>query len=167
MKRTLRKNRKYSRKQKGGTTFSTQEKDNLLKDGGFTQEHLDYLATLPEDLGRVFGSVTGTNYDFIKRWQMSVSDMYEIPPTSQNMRELANKTIEDFKFYFDRIAENQQNRMNERQENRMNEREQNNIDISNISDVNISELPSFGGVHHKKQKKSKKQKTTRRKTRRH
>jgi hypothetical protein len=156
MKRTLKRNRKYSRKQKGGTTFSTQEKDNLIKDGGFTQEHLDYLATLPEDLGSVFGSVSGTNYDFIKRWQMSVSDMYDIPPTSQNMRELANKTIEDFKFYFERRNQPQE----------MDQNEENQLDISNISDANISELPSFGGIRHKRGKRTRKQKKSRRKNKR-
>lgn len=157
MKRTLRKNRKYSRKQKGGTTFTTEEKNNLLKDGGFTQEHLDYLATLPENLATAFGSVSGTNYDFIKRWQMSVSDMYDIPPTSQNMRHLADKTIEDFKYFFERRPE----------QSEINQDEQNTLDDSNISDANISELPSFGGVHHKKHKRTKKQKTSRRRTRRH
>jgi len=163
MKRTLKKNRKYSRKQKGGATFTTQEKDNLINDGGFTQEDLAYLATLPENFSReIFGSVDGSNYDFIKRWQMSVSDMYDIPPTPQNMRELARKTIEDFKYFFERRG----------QEAIVDENEQNRLDASNISDVNlnevnISELPSFGGVHHKKNKKSKKRKTMRRKTRRH
>lgn len=163
MKRTLRKSKKYSRKQKGGATFTTQEKDNLINDGGFTQEHLDYLATLPEDFSRILGSVTGSNYDFIKRWQVSVSDMYDIPPISENMRQLANQTIEDIKSYFERI--------NERQEE-LSEAEQNQLDMSNISDINVNEIniserPSFGGVHHKKQKKSKKRKTNRRKTRRH
>lgn len=102
--RSQRRSRARSRRQQGGTTFTTEQKDNLIKDGGFTMEQLDYLASLPENFRSLFGSIEQNDYDFIKKWQTSVSELYDIPPTSENMKDLANKTIEDFKYFFERRA---------------------------------------------------------------
>lgn len=111
LSRAQRKSR--SRKQKGGTTFTTEQKDNLIKDGGFTIEQLDYLASLPENFRSMFGSVVDNDYDFIKQWQQSVSELYDIPPTQENMKQLANKTIEDFKYFFERRSNNQEDQRDE------------------------------------------------------
>lgn len=129
-----------SRRQQGGTTFTTEQKDNLIKDGGFTIEQLDYLASLPENFRTLFGSTDQSDYDFIKRWQISVSDLYDIPPTSENMKELANKTIEDFKYFFERRALQQQGSLAEPSQD-------NSITFNDTSadmDANISSV-SFGG----------------------
>lgn len=125
MKRSIKKTRKQSRrrtrsqrvarsrKQQGGATFTTEQKDNLIKDGGFTIEQLDYLASLPENFRTLFGSAVQSDYDFVKKWQESVSELYDIPPTSENMKELANKTIEDFRYFFESRANNQQDNQQE------------------------------------------------------
>jgi hypothetical protein len=114
MKNSVRKSRKKTHKRgrgrslRGGAVFTTEEKDNLRKDGGFTQDQLDYLASLPENFRSSFGSVQNSDYDFIKSWQMSVSDLYDIPPTPENMKQLAEKTIEDFKYFFERRTQQQE-----------------------------------------------------------
>lgn len=129
-----------SRKQQGGTTFTTQEKDNLIKDGGFTIEQLDYLASLPQNFRSLFGSVNKSDYDFIKSWQSSVSDLYDIPPIPENMKELANKTIEDFKYFFERRAAQQENSL---EESTQDSSITMNGDLTDM-DANISSV-SFGG----------------------
>lgn len=140
-RRKMQKQRKTrSRKQKGGTTFTTEQKDNLIKDGGFTIDQLDYLASLPENFRSIFGSVDQSDYDFIKKWQTSVSDLYDIPPTPENMKELANKTIEDFKYFFERRAVQEAAPLEEPNQD-------DSITFNNASedmDANISSV-SFGG----------------------
>jgi hypothetical protein len=146
-KRTRKQSRGRSRRQRqqGGAIFTTEEKDNLVNNGGFTYEHLDYLGSLPNDFRRLFGSFERNDYNFIKAWQMSVSDLYDIPPTAENMKQLAEKTIEDFKYFFERRS-NPQFAQNDAPEQ----------DTSSVNlDTNISSV-SFGG--------SKKRKYTRRRS---
>lgn len=143
MKHSVRRSRKRTQKRtrtrghRGGAVFTTQEKDNLIKDGGFTQEHLDYLASLPNNFGSLFGSYEQNDYNFIKAWQMSVSELYDIPPTPENMKELAAKTIEDFKYFFERRAQQQSQPQEQVQEDELG-------DITNELDANISSV-SLGG----------------------
>lgn len=138
--------------QKGGTTFTTQEKDNLIRDGGFTQEQLDYLASLPENFRREFGAVSSSDYDFIKDWQKSIAELYDIPLIPENMKEIADRTIQDFKYHYERSGNNQI--MDDSIT----------FDVENPNEVNISERPSFGGKYKKSMKRrNKKGKKTRRK----
>lgn len=128
--RTRKQSRSRRQRQRGGTVFTTQEKDNLVNDGGFTYEQLDYLTSLPNNFRTLFGSTNANDYDFIKSWQKSVSELYDIPPTSENMKELAAKTIEDFKYFFERRASQAQ--------------EQEITPQNDDMDVNISSV-TFGG----------------------
>ncbi len=161
MKNSIRKTRRKTQKRgrrrslRGGAIFSTEEKDNLRKDGGFTQEQLDYLASLPENFRSSFGSVQNSDYDFIKSWQMSVSDLYDIPPTPENMKELASKTIEDFKYFFERRAPQEE----PRQEDNNHLTDGLEDGLENGLDENISSV-SLGG-------KRKRRHTRRRSNKRH
>jgi hypothetical protein len=132
--------RKSRKSQKGGTTFTTQEKDNLIRDGGFTQEHLDYLASLPENFRREFGGVTSSDYDFIKDWQKSISELYDIPFIPENMKEIADRTIQDFKYHYER--RNTSNNIDDSIT----------FDVENPNEINISNV-SLGGKRKKTIKK--------------
>jgi hypothetical protein len=151
VKRT-RRSKSRTRTQKGGAVFTTQEKDNLIRDGGFTQEQLDYLASLPENFRRDFGSVTQSDYDFIKDWQKSVSELYDIPFTPENMKEISSRTIEDFKYHYDR-ARNQDQAF-ENMDNSI-------ISSVNENEQNISELPSFFGGKSRRNRRKKSRKSRR------
>jgi len=122
--------------QKGGATFTTQEKDNLIRDGGFTQEHLDYLASLPENFRTEFGAVSSSDYDFIKDWQKSTAELYDIPFIPENMKEIADRTIQDFKYHFERSGRN------------TNIDDSNTFDIENPNELNVSNI-SLGGRRRK------------------
>lgn len=145
MKRSVKKTRKQSRtqrksrsiKQHGGTTLTESDKNNLINDGGFTREQVDYLVSLPDNFRTSFGSRHINDYTFIKDWQMSVSDLYGIPPIAENMKELASKTIEDFKYFFERMSAQQTEEPNQ----------DDSITFGNTSadmDANISSV-SLGG----------------------